>query len=55
MPNDEYRKGYEQGIKDFAERVKKYYTHLSGKTMSAVVKFVITIIEKEMLEDERTR
>ena len=45
----DYKKGYDQGVKDFAERMKKYYKHLSGKTMPAVVKFVVTIIEQEML------
>lgn len=49
--NLEYKKGYEKGVRDFAERMKKYYHHLSGKTMSAVVKYVITVIEQEMLKE----
>lgn len=43
-----YEAGYNKGIKDFAERIKKYYHHLSGKTISAVVEYVIDLIEKEM-------
>lgn len=43
-----YEKGYGQGAKDMAERIKKYYHHLSGKTMSAVVEYVIDLIAKEM-------
>lgn len=48
-----YTKGYEQGVRDYAQRVKKYYTSLSGKTMTAVVKYVLTVIEQEMLKADR--
>lgn len=48
----EYQEGYRQGVKDFAERMKKYYHHLSGKTMSAVVKYVLTVMEAEMINKE---
>lgn len=46
----EYIKGYVQGIDDFAERVKKYYNNLHGKTNSAVVSYNIDLIAKEMKE-----
>jgi DNA-binding protein Fis len=51
MQSEEYRKGYEQGIKDYAERVKKYYSALTGKTMTAVVRYALTIMEQEMLKE----
>ncbi len=35
----EYIKGYEQGVKDLAERVKKYYGSLKGGTYSSLVSF----------------
>ena len=46
----EYIKGYEQGVSDFAERIKKYYNCLHGKTSSAVVSYNIDQIAKEMKE-----
>lgn len=49
--NLEYKKGYEQGVRDFAERMKKYYSALTGKTMTAVVRYVLTIMEQEMLKE----
>lgn len=48
-----YRKGYEQGVRDYAARVKKYYSSLTGKTMTAAVKYVLTVIEQEMLKENR--
>lgn len=53
MQSEEYRKGYEQGVRDYAARVKKYYTSLTGKTLTAVVKYVLTVIEQEMLKEDR--
>ena len=52
MQSEEYRKGYEQGVRDYAQRVKKYYTSLTGKTMTAVVKYVLTVMEAEMINKE---
>ena len=52
MPDksEEYIKGYQQGVEDFAERVKKYYNCLHGKTSSWVVSYNIDQITKEMKE-----
>lgn len=36
---EEYIKGYEQGVKDLAEKVKKYYGALKGGTYSSLVSF----------------
>ena len=52
MLTEEYKKGYEQGVRDYAQRVKKYYKHLSGKTLTAVVKYVLTVMEAEMINKE---
>ena len=52
MENKEYREGYEQGVKDFAERIENYYRHLSGKTLPATVQYYIEQIKKEMLEND---
>ena len=46
-----YDDGYEQGVKDFAKRVKNYYHHLSGKTLPAAVEYHINQIANEMLQD----
>lgn len=48
--NSEYKKGYEQGVTDLAERLKKFYCHLGSKTNSAVVAYHIDQILKELKE-----
>lgn len=55
MQSEEYRKGYEQGIKDYAARMKKYYKHLTGHTLSAAVEYVLGLIEKEMIENKEAK
>lgn len=47
---NEYQKGYEQGVKDLTERLKKYYNNLNGTTSSGLVAYHIDQIRKEMLE-----
>lgn len=49
--SEEYIKGYEQGVTDLAERVKKYYTCLPGKTMTAVVAYFINQVAQELKEN----
>ena len=44
-------KGYAQGVRDFAERVKNYYRHMTSKALPATVEYYIDQIEKEMLND----
>ena len=44
-------KGYEQGVKDFAERVKNYYRHTTSRPLPATVEYYIDQIEKEMLDE----
>ena len=51
MENESYREGYAQGVKDFAERLKLYYTSLAGKTMTLTVAYFIDLVEKEMTEN----
>lgn len=45
-------KGYAQGVRDFAERVKNYYRHMTSKALPATVEYYIDQIEKEMLEGD---
>ena len=45
-----YKNGYEQGVKDFAERVKTYYRHTTSKPLPATVEYYIDQIKKEMSE-----
>lgn len=47
---NEYIKGYEQGVTDCAERLQKYYLHLGSKTSSAVVSYHIEQIAQELKE-----
>ena len=46
-----YEKGYAQGVRDFAERVKNYYRHMTSKALPATVEYYIDQIEKEMIEN----
>lgn len=39
-------------IKEFAERLKKYYSHLDGKSPTPLIVYHIDQIEKEMLEEK---
>lgn len=50
--SEEYIKGYEQGVRDMAERLKKYYASLPVKTMPSVVEYHIDQKMKELLEKE---
>ena len=48
---EEYIKGYEQGVRDFAQNLKIYYGALKGTTYSILVSYNIdeqaqTLIEK---------
>lgn len=46
-----YEKGYEQGVRDMAERLKNYYTSLPlPKTQPAVVEYNVRVLEEELLE-----
>ena len=46
----EYIKGYEQGVRDFAEKVKKYYASLNGNTYSSLVAYTIEQLTKALIE-----
>ena len=46
-----YAEGYDQGVRDFAERVKNYYRHMTSKALPATVEYYIDQIEEEMLND----
>lgn len=48
--SNEYRQGYEQGIIDFAERLKKYYGNLRGTTLAVLTAYHIEEVKKELLE-----
>lgn len=45
-----YREGYDQGVKDMAERIKNYYRHTTSKPLPATVEYYVDQIAKEMLE-----
>lgn len=48
--SEEYIKGYEQGVKDFAERAKKYYICFPGIPNSLLIVYYLEQIKKEMTE-----
>lgn len=47
--SEEYQRGYEQGVKDFAEKIKGYYNHLNGRTPATLVSFHVEEILKNVL------
>lgn len=47
--SEEYIKGYEQGVKDFAEKIKNYYNNLKGRTPATLVSFHVEEILKNVL------
>lgn len=49
--SEEYQRGYEQGAKDLAEKIKRYYDNLQGRTPCSLVSFHIDEILKEMMEE----
>lgn len=48
--SEEYIKGYQQGVKDFAERAKTYCRFLGDKANSSMVEYYIAQLAKEMTE-----
>ena len=46
-----YKNGYDQGVKDMAERIKNYYRHTTSKPLPATVEYYVDQIAKEMIED----
>ena len=50
--SEEYIKGYEQGVKDFAEKLQKYYNAICGATFATLVEYTIDKQAKEMLKGE---
>jgi hypothetical protein len=48
----DYQEGYRQGVRDMAERLKKYYTSLPlPKVQPTVVEYNIRVLEEELLEE----
>lgn len=48
-----YKEGYEQGVKDFAEKLQKFYDNYRGSTYSAVVAYHIEQIKKDLLKEDK--
>ena len=48
----EYTKGYEQGVKDLADRILKYYKNLKDQTYSGIVTFTVEVAMNELFDEE---
>ena len=48
-----YERGYNQGVKDFAERAKTYYKNLSGRPLPETIEFYLSLIAKEMIKEDK--
>lgn len=49
--SEDLRNAYNDGARDFAERIKRYYDTLGGSTSATLVSFHVDEILKEFLED----
>ena len=49
----EFEKGYEQGVKDLAERLQRFYDNYRGSTYSAAVSYHVGQIKKDMLKEDK--
>jgi hypothetical protein len=47
MQNEDYREGYQQGAKDIAEKIKKYYKCLGSMTNPCTMEYYIDQVLKE--------
>lgn len=48
-----YEEGYRQGVRDIAERLKKYYTMLPlPKVQPTVVEYTIRVLEEELIGEK---
>ena len=48
----EYIKGYQQGAKDIADKIKKYYRCLGSMTNPVIMEYYIDQLLKEISEGE---
>ena len=49
---EEYQKGYEQGVKDLAEKLTKFYNSSRRGTYSGTVAYHVEQIKKELLKED---
>lgn len=54
LPEDPFKKGYEQGVKDLAEKLKKFYDNYRGGTYSGSVSYHVEQIKKELLKEDES-
>ena len=44
-----YKNGYEQGVKDLADRVKRYYSNLKEGSCGVSIGYFVDVVSQEML------
>jgi hypothetical protein len=49
-----YMNGYEQGVKDLADRVKGYYSNLKEGSCGVSIGYYVDVVSNEMLQGERS-
>ncbi len=50
--SEEYQKGYEQGVKDLAERLERFYNCTQRNTYTSTVAYHIDQIKKDLLKED---
>lgn len=53
-PEDYFKKGYEQGVKDLAAKLKKFYDNYRGGTYSGSVSYHVDQIKNELLKEDES-
>ena len=51
--SEEYIEGYNQGIKDFAERAKMYYQNTSGRPLPATIEYYLAQLANELSKEDK--
>ena len=50
--SEEYKEGYRKGVRDIAERLKKYYTSLPlPKIQPVVVEYTVRVLAEELVKE----
>ena len=47
--NEDYRRGFEDGVKALAERLERYYSHVKGATYGCIVEYTAGIKAEELI------
>lgn len=47
--NEDYKRGFADGVKALAERLERYYSHVKGATYGCIVQYTAGIKAEELI------